>query len=319
MITTKNLSRAAFVLLAGTLAPAALEAADTITIPAPTTADWYAQRSNANVSAPTVGDDGTVTFSKMDYGAYAWAYFTPVKLEVGQWISFSGTAIFNSMYAGTESKDPGKFLFGLFDSNTNSQASLNSALGISGTSDADASKHGINADGKSATLGMKVLTGDMTGFFCDSSSSSAYAWLATHSNYGFLATNGSKTTHTSQTLSPTLAVPAALTEYDFSFKVSKTKSDAYEIAVSSQSGTGDEISATATFSGVDSVSQFDVIGVKSPVASGTTGETPSGTFTFANLFVTTTGTVIPEPSALGLITGAFALALAGTRRRARHR
>lgn len=217
MITTKNLSRAAFVLLAGTLAPAALEAADTITIPAPTTADWYAQRSNANVSAPTVGDDGTVTFSKMDYGAYAWAYFTPVKLEVGQWISFSGTAIFNSMYAGTESKDPGKFLFGLFDSNTNSQASLNSALGISGTSDADASKHGINADGKSATLGMKVLTGDMTGFFCDSSSSSAYAWLATHSNYGFLATNGSKTTQTSQTLSPTLAVPAALTEYDFSF------------------------------------------------------------------------------------------------------
>lgn len=317
MTTTKTLTRTALLLFAGTLAPTAAYAADAANISAPTADDWYAQRSNANVSAPTVGDAGTVTFSKMDSGAYAWAYFTPVKLEVGQWISFSGTAIFNSMYAGTKSKDPGKFLFGLFDSNTNSQASLNSALGISGTSDADAAKHGINADGKSATLGMTVLTGDMTGFFCDSSSSSAYAWLAAHSSSGFLATNASKTIQMSQALSETLAVPAALTEYDFSFKVSKTDSDKYEIVVSSRSGTSDAISATTIFSGVDSVSQFDVIGIKSPVAPGTTGETPSGTFTLSNLSVTTTGTVIPEPSAFGLLAGAFALALAGTRRRRR--
>ena len=317
MITTKTLTPTALVLLAGTLAPAAAHAAETITISAPTADDWYAQRSNANVSAPTVGDDGSVTFSKMDYGAYAWAYFTPVELEVGQWISFSGTAIFNSMYEGTESKDPGKFLFGLFDSNTNSQASVNAALGISGTSDEDAAKHGINANGASETLGMKVLTGDMTGFFCDSSSSTAYAWLTTHSSYGFLATNAGKTIQPSQTLSETLAVPAALTEYDFSFKVTKTKTDEYEIVVSSRSGTADEIFATTTFSGMDSVSQFDVIGIKSPVASGATGNPPSGTFTLMNLSVTTTGTVIPEPSAFGLLAGAFALALAGTRRRRR--
>lgn len=317
MISTKTLTRAALVLLAGTLAPAALHAAETIIISAPTTDDWYAQRSNANVSAPTVGDAGTVTFSKMDYGAYAWAYFTPVELEVGQWISFSGTAIFNSMYAGTESKDPGKFLFGLFDSNTNSQASLNSALGICGTSDADAAKHGINASGTSETLGMKVLTGDMTGFFCDSASSTAYAWLTTHSSYGFLATNGSNATQTSQTLPETLSAPVALTEYDFSFKVVKTKSDEYEIEVSSRSGTADEILATTTFSGVNSVSRFDVIGIKSPVSSGITGDLPAGTFTLSNLSVTTTGTVIPEPSAFGFLAGVVALALAGTRRRRR--
>ena len=293
MITTKTLTRTALVLLAGTLAPAAAHAADSITISAPTADDWYAQKSGSKVDAPIVNENGSVSFSSANYETYAWAYFSPVVLDVNEWISFSGTMLFSGIHAATPSTPDGKFLFGIFDANENSQTAVNSMLA------AKSSGHGTS-------LGITSLTSSMTGFF-SGTESLAYVRSAAQASSGFLSSgNGSK----SANLSATGIAPAAATAYNFSIKVTKTSDGAYTLDISTQSGEGAAVTGTASFSDISGVSQFDVVGFKSPVPAG-------GSLTLSNFEIKTTGTVIPEPSAFGLLAGAFALALAGTRRRRR--
>ena len=270
------------------------------TIPLPTTADWYVHRSNANIDAPSVGADGSVSFSKMDYNSHAWSYFSPVALETNQWISVSGKISFS----GIETVKSGKFLFGLFDSGANTQTVLNQTLANAGFG------HGINSSGKSTTLGMPIITGSMSGFFTGTESS---AYVRTGTSAGFLSTGNGATALTLDNAGVSLAAGVA---YEFSLKVTKTGETAYTLEVFTKGGDGSESTGRATFSGASAVSQFDVFGFKSPVPAG-------GSATLSDLSFLTTGTLVgalsdlPEPSHFGVFAGLFALALVSTRRRRR--
>ena len=297
MITTKTLARTALVLLAGTLAPAAAHAA--IDISESSTyydvENWYGYRSNVNIGYASSGN--SISFSQVDSSSYLWAYFDPILLDVGDTLTFSGTFMF-----GTIASD-GKFSIGLFNSGLCTQSQMLTHTYQSGTNVSSMANYSetTKADG---TVSKKSVTGTATGGMTGVSASYATAYLRTNatSNTGFLST-ASGAQQESVDFASAFSAPTANTEYDVSLVLKKTETGLdYSVAFG---GT-----AAQTISFETEISTFDVLGIRAPTTS-------SGGITLSNVSVTTTGTVIPEPSAFGLLAGAFALAMAGTRRRRR--
>lgn len=280
-------------MLAGTLAPAALEAAIDISDFATyyDTENWYAIR---NSGAPTLTSDETsVAVGNMKYDSMLFCYFSPVVLSAGEYFKISGNLTLSGLYDGTSTANT---VLGLFDSKSYPQRTLDATL--------SANSLGNAYNSKDTSFSASVVTNSMVGFL--TSTSLAYNRDKTTTSSTCIATNagGSKIGDYASAFS-TLEANAA---YAFELTVTKDAAGTYVCAFSLGGG------EVQTYTGVknDNFEKIDVFAAKAPVTTG-------GSITFANLSVTTTGTVIPEPSALGLIAGAFALALAGTRRRARHR
>ncbi|MGN0834206.1 MAG: hypothetical protein ACI4QA_00020 [Candidatus Spyradosoma sp.] len=300
MITTKTLTRTALVLLAGTLAPAA-HAAETF-VSDGSNIDWFGYRSNTQTVFSY--ENGTTTMTNLDSDSYVWGYLpVSISLSVGDSLTFSGTALFKSV-AATSS-----FYFGLYDCGENTKPATGTTFSsiVAGTYDMTGFFGGTNQKTTSTTT-TDPETNESTTTKEVSLATNVFSRFAgkpetTSGGAGFMTSNqGSSYIASSTIKDSSLAHPVAETAYDFSLKISRTESG-YDVSVGDQ--------AAVSFAADKSLSSvtFNVIGMKSP-GSG---------ITLTNLSVTTTGTVIPEPSAFGLLAGAFALALAGTRRRARRR
>lgn len=289
MITTKTLTRTALVLLAGTLVPATLSAMIDISTPSSfyDDANWYAYRGSANVSFNTAVDANSIDISKLDDG-YSWAYFTPIALEAGEHITFSATITFSDISTSN------KFYIGLFDGG--SLCSQENQIAHSYQSKTDVS--GMPNSSNASTV-PGVATGDMHGIFASSST----AYLRSESkDHSFMSTS-SGVYQASSKFATEFASFSATTPYAIEMTLAKG-----EDSLTLSFAIGNETAQTLNFT--SDISRFNVIGFRSPTAAG-------GTATLSNMSITTTGTVIPEPSAFGLLAGAFALALAGTRRRRR--
>ena len=291
MITTKTLTRTALVLLAGTLAPAAAHAAidisDSATYYDPE--NWYAIR---NGGAPTLtSDEVSIAVGNMKYDSMFFCYFSPVVLSAGEYFKISGNLTLSGLYEGTATTNT---VLGLFDSKSYPQDTLDSVLSANSLNNA--------YNSKDTTFSASVVTNSMVGFL--TSTSLAYNRDKTTASSTCIATNagGSKIGD----YSSAFAAPEANTAYAFELIVTKEAAGTYECAFSL--GGGD----VQAYTGIknDNLEKIDVFAAKLPVVTG-------GSITLMNLSVATTGTVIPEPSAFGLLAGAFALALAGTRRRRR--
>ena len=299
MITTKTLTRTALVLLAGTLAPAA-HAAETLVTDG-SNIDWFGYRSNTTQTAFSY-ENGTTTMTNLDSDSYVWGYLpVSISLSVGDSLTLSGTALFKSVAA------TGSFYFGLYDCGENTRPAAGTTFSsiVAGTYDMTGFFGGTN---------QKTTTTTTTDPETNETTTTKEVSLATNvfsrfagkpgtstGGAGFMTSNQGGSYITSSTINnSSLAHPVAAAAYDFSLNILRTESG-YDISLGDQSA--------VSFSADKSLSSgtFNVIGMKSP-GSG---------ITLTNLSVTTTGTVIPEPSAFGLLAGAFALALAGTRRRRR--
>lgn len=299
MITTNKFARAALVLLAGTLAPAA-HAAETLVTDG-SNIDWFGYRSNTTQTAFSY-ENGTTTMTNLDSDSYVWGYLpVSISLSVGDSLTLSGTALFKSV-AATSS-----FYFGLYDCGENTRPAAGTTFSsiVAGTYDMTGFFGGTN---------QKTTTTTTTDPETNETTTTKEVSLATNvfsrfagkpgtstGGAGFMTSNQGGSYITSSTINnSSLAHPVAAAAYDFSLNILRTESG-YDISLGDQSA--------VSFSADKSLSSgtFNVIGMKSPGSD----------ITLTNLSVTTTGTVLPEPSAFGLLAGAAALALAGTRRRRR--
>ena len=300
MITTKTLARTALVLLAGTLAPAAAHAAETFVTDG-SNIDWFGYRSKALPAFSC--ENGTVSMTNLDSDSYVWGYLpVSISLSVGDSLTLSGTALFKSV-AATSS-----FYFGLYDCGENTKPATGTTFSsivagtygmtgfFGGTNQKTTTTTTTDPDTDETTTTKEVsLTTNVFSRFAGKPGTSTVegaGFMTSNQGAGYIASSTIKNS--------SLAHPVADTAYDFSLNILRTESG-YEVSLGDQ--------PTVSFSADKSLSSgtFNVIGMKSP-GSG---------ITLTNLSVTTTGTVIPEPSAFGLLAGAFALALAGTRRRRR--
>ena len=297
MITTKTLTRTALVLLAGTLAPAAVHAAIDIADSATyyDVENWYGYRSNVNIGYDS--GDSSISFSQVDSASYLWAYFDPILLDVGDTLTFSGTFTFGTIASG------GKFFIGLFNSGLCAQSQMLTHTYQSGT-DVSSMENYSETTKTDGTVSKKSVTGTATGGMTGVSANSATAYLRTNaaSNTAFLSTSsGAQQKNTDFTSA--FSEPSANSAYNVSLELKKTETGLdFSVAFDG--------AAAQTISFETDIKTFDVLGIRAPTTS-------TGGITLSNVSVTTTGTVIPEPSAFGLLAGAFALALAGTRRRRR--
>ncbi len=296
MITTKTLTRTALVLLAGTLAPAAhaaIDISDSATYYDPE--NWYGYYSKANITY-TYGVD-YIRFSQVDNTGYLWAYFDSVQLDVGDTLTFSGIFTFGKIASS------GKFAIGLFNSGLCSQSQMVTHSFQSET-DVSSMANYSETTKPDGAVSAKSVTGTATGGMTGVSANNATAYLKTNaaSNTAFLSTAlGAQ--QKSVDFASAFSAPTENVAYDVSLELKKTDSGLdFSVAFD---GT-----AAQTISFESDISTFDVLGIRVPTTS-------SGGITLSNVSVTTTGTVIPEPSAFGLLAGAFALALAGMRRRRR--
>ena len=300
MTTTKTLTRSALLLLAGTLAPTVLSAAET-SVSDGSDIDWFGYRSNT-AQAVFSYENGTTTMTNLDSNSYVWGYLpVSISLSVGDSLTLSGTALFKSVAASSS------FYFGLYDCGENTKPASGTTFSsiVSGTYDMTGFFGGTNQKTTSSTT-TDPETNETTTTKDVSLTTYVFSRFAgkpesTSGGAGFMTSNQGSAYITSSTINDSsLAHPVADVAYNFSLNILRTESG-YEVSLGDQ--------PAVSFSAENSLESgtFNVIGMKSP-GSG---------ITLSNLSVTTTGTVIPEPSAFGLLAGAFALALAGTRRRRR--
>ena len=248
---------------------------------------WTGYRSNTATVFAFDAETGTTTMTNLDADSYVWGFLpSAVALSVGDALTLTGTATFISV-AGDSSFD-----FGLYDS-------------------------GPHAAPTAGTTFSSIVEGTwgMTGFFAgtDRASASSEASTKVFSRFaekpatessggaGFMTSNQGKNYIASQTPSAsTLAHPTAGTPYEFSLEIRRTASG-YDVSVGGQEA--------VSFAADESLQSgnFDVIAMKSP-GSG---------ITLSGFSVETTGAVVPEPSAFGLLAGTLALAFCGARRRRR--
>ncbi len=280
MNTTSRTRIAALALLAGTaLVPAAR--AETFITDGSNIA-WYGYRSN---TAPSFSyESGTTTITNLDSESYVWGYLpTGVVLSVGDSLTLSGTATFKSVGASST------FYFGLYNS-------------------------GENAAPTAGTTFSSIVSGtyDMTGFFAGTKQTKESCTAAVYSRFagkapsaegsggaGFMTTNQGKSYIASETLSDSsLTHPTADVAYDFSLTILRTQTG-YKISL------GDQTSVSFDAAKSLSSNTFDVVGMKSP-GSG---------ITLSDFSVSKKGTVIPEPSAFGLMFGVLSLLVAAFPRR----
>ena len=298
MNTTSRTRIAALALLAGTaLAPAARAAIDINDFATYYDAEnWYAIRNG-----------GTPKFEKTESGlkittlsddAYVFAYFSPTHLSVGEYleVSFSLTLTLPS------TKTLGTLTFGLFNDGGLSQTKLESLL-----SSNEISSHGINSAGKTDVFGVRPLTGEMNGIYA--SPSSVYSRFAGTTASGFMTTNAAAAVQSESKLSTAFSSPTSGGAYAVSLKIERTKAPTdstgtfYDVSVSF----GGETLQTVNVSNSQEV--FDILGIRSPVSGN------GNAIEISNFSVSTTGTVIPEPSAFGLMFGVLSLLVAAFPRR----
>ncbi len=287
MNTTSRTRLAALALLAGTaLAPAAraaIDINDSATYYA--TENWYGYRSNTNVEYTTT--DSSVNFSKIDESSYVWGYFNPIVLDVDETLTFSGTFTFGKIASG------GTFSIGLFNSGLCSQSEM---LTHTYQSETDVSKMANYSTGKSTT---GTATGGMTGV--SANNQKAYLRTNADSNTAFLSTASGAQQKTTA-FETAFSAPTANTAYAVKLELSKTLTGV-DVFVSF----GGEATKKVSFE--TDISTFDVIGIRSPVTAGGSG------IALSSFSVSTTGTVIPEPSAFGLMFGVLSLLVAAFPRR----
>ncbi len=301
MNTTSRTRLAALALLAGTaLVPAARAAIDISNSATYYAAEnWYAIRNG-----------GTPRFEESDLGlkittlkadAYVFAYFSPTHLSVGEYLEVSFSLTLSSP------NTLGTLTFGLFNDGGLSQAKLESLL-LSNK----ISSHGINSAGKTDVFGVKPLTGAMNGIYvCPSS---VYSRFAGTTASGFMTTNAAATVQSESKLSTAFSSPTSDGAYAVSLKIERTEAPTdssgtfYDVSVS----LGGETSQTVSVSNSQEV--FDILGIRSPVSGS------GNSIEISNFSVKTTGTVIPEPSAFGLMCGVLSLLVAAfPRRRSRRK
>mgnify|MGYP004571461917 CR=1 FL=1 len=251
------------------------------------TNNWYGYRSNTTISF--ISTENSITISGLDNSSYAWGYFSPTILAIGQTLSISGTITTGTIASG------GKLMLGLFNSGNCSQ---NQMVTHSYKFGIDVSSMANYVDGKSVPA---TTTGGMTGVSADYQK--AYSRTNATSGTAFLST-ASGAQKTTTTFATPFTQPTANVEYAFNYVVTKTEKG-IDLTVSFNN----ETAQTASFE--TEVSTFDVWGIRSPVTAG------GSTIKLSNLSMTTTGTVAPEPAMFGLLAGTLALVLAGTRRRRR--
>lgn len=288
MNTTSRTRIAALALLAGTaLAPAARAAIDINDSATYYAAEnWYGYRSNTDVEYTTT--KSSVNFSKIDKSSYVWGYFNPIVLEVGDSLTFSGTFTFGTIAS------EGTFSIGLFNSGLCSQSEMLTHTYQSSTDVSGMANYGT---------GKKGVTGTATGGMTGVSANNANAYLRTNadSNTAFLSTSSGAQQKTTA-FETAFSAPTANTAYAVKLDLTKTSSG-LDLAVSF----GGESAKTVSFE--TDISTFDVIGIRSPVTAGGSG------ITLSDFSVSTTGTVIPEPSAFGLMFGVLSLLVAAFPRR----
>lgn len=249
--------------------------------------DWFGYRSNTAKTVFTY-ENGKTTMTNLDSDSYVWGYLPEeISLNVGDSVTFSGTATFNSVASS------GAFYIGLYNS-------------------------GANAKPATGTAFSSIVAGTygMTGFFGGTNKKSAGTTPQVFSRFsekapdasgsggaGFMTSNQGASYIASATPSGTLTHPSANVDYEFALTILRT-ANGYDVSV------GD--AGTVSFSAEKSLSSgvFDVIAMKSP-GSG---------ITISNLSVATTGAVIPEPAAFCWLSGIFSGALfASARRRVREK
>lgn len=285
MNPTKLLSACALFALAGTSNNllAAIDITDSATYY--NAENWYGYRSNTNVEYSSTSD--SINFSKLDSSSYVWGYFNPITLSVGDALTFTGTFTFGTIASG------GIFSIGFFNSGLCSQSQMITHTYQSGT---DVSSMANYTD---ATSVIAAATGGMAGV--SANNTKAFLRTKTTSNTAFLstATGAQQTTETFETA---YSAPTAEAEYLVSLELTKTDTG-LDFAVSFNGET------TQTISFETEISTFDVIGIRSPVTAGGSG------ITLTNLSISTTGTIIPEPSTFCLMGGGLSLALLALRRK----
>lgn len=290
MNTTSRTRLAALALLAGTaLVPAARAA---ININDSTTyyakENWYAIR---NGGAPTITPtENSVSVGTLKYDGLFFCYFEPVVLSAGQYLKISGTLNLSEVFTGTTTTNT---VLGLFDSGDYPQTKLDSTLAEKSLG------HGYNSE-KLSEMSASQITGTMSGFAI--STVCAFNRNNPNTSSTCLATNsGGKKI---ETYSTALSEPTAGVDYAFEICITKKDADTYALAFSL--GGSEEKTYTALEN--TALEKLDVFAIKAKVATGKTA-------TLSNLAISTTGTVIPEPSAFGLMFGVLSLLVAAFPRR----
>lgn len=276
--------------LAGTpAASAAINIADSATLYNPD--NWYAVR---NGGTPTFSaSDNSLKISVLSDDSHVFAYMNPVSLAIGENLQIS----FNVNF--TSPKALGSFAFGVFNSGNLTQPILDALL-----AENSIATHGINSKGKSDTLGIKALTGEMNGIFA--TPDLVFSRFAGTTSTGFMATNPASDVGKKTNLSVAQNSPSVGVSYAVQMEIARVSGTekTYEVGVSFGG------SATETLTIENSQVTFDLLGFRSPV-----GGTANG-MTLSDLRISTTGTIgVPEPSAFGLLAGIVGLALAVSRRR----
>ncbi|MBQ6704909.1 MAG: hypothetical protein IJN19_02735 [Opitutales bacterium] len=246
--------------------------------------DWFGYRSNTAKTVFTY-ENGKTTMTNLDSDSYVWGYLPEeISLEIGDSVTFSGTATFNSVASS------GSFYIGLYNS-------------------------GANTKPASGTTFSSIVAGTygMTGFFGGTGKKSSGTTTQVFSRFsekapnasgsggaGFMTSNQGSSYIASATPEGMLNHPVANTDYEFALTILRT-ANGYDVSVGN--------AGTVSFSAEKSFSSgvFDVIAMKSP-GSG---------ITLSNLSVATTGAVIPEPSSLAWLLGIFSGVLIASARRTR--
>lgn len=252
------------------------------------TDDWYAYRSNAEVTFSS--NENSITFSTLDASSYVWGYFPKVSLSVGESLSVTGTLTFSALSTS------GTLMLGVFDSGNCSKADMITHAYQSKTDVSSMKNYSVKESG-TAKNAVSTATGGMTGV--SANCSTAYLRTNADSYTAFLSTaSGAQQAKTS--FSSEFSSPAVEAEYAFSLCIVKTAAGLdFSVALG-------EVASIQTVSFSSEISDFDALGIRSPVSSG-------GSITLSELAMTKS--VIPEPSMFGIAVIVGALVFAVSRRR----
>lgn len=265
-----------------------LEAA--IDIDSPTsyydTSNWYAIRNGGTPSLDSA--ENKLTVGNFKYDSMFFCYFEPVVLSSGEYFRVSGKLNLSDVHSGSG----GNTVVGVFDSGSYPQTVLASIL--------TEKSFGNAYDSKSTNLGASSVTGEMFGFL--TSPKLAYNRNAAKVGSTCVATNaGGKKIADHKTA---FNDPVAGTDYAFFLEILRNNDNSYSATFSLDGGERVRYDSLQN----EKLGNLSVLAFKLPVGTG-------DSVVLSELYFETTGTVIPEPSFFGLITGLGALAFVGARRR----